>query len=265
MYYLSECLIIKDENQYLIEHLQHGVQSGIEHFYIYDNYSDVPVSEFLKDNYPEVLDRCTIELYKHDGQLQIECYRHFLDQHRNDTKWCAFIDTDEMLEGDLTKLCKENEDYITLRIQQIMHGNNGHAYKPESGTLTELYQPHVLTKKQMAKIVAQVKYVETQKPHHSEFNKLGKDQFDVKYWMKYVQINETCQLHHYFFRSFEEWLQKILRGNVLPFVGFGVKDFFVENTISDEDRDALLEKYGMTMSQRQVWDGYVADSETSTK
>lgn len=252
MYYLVECLIIKNENQYLLEHLTKGVQAGIEHFYIYDNYSDVPVVEFLRVNCPEMLDKCTIELYRHPGQLQIECYLHFLEQHREDTIWCAFIDTDEILEGDLMKLCKDNERYLSLRIQQIMHGANGHAYKPE-GTLTDNYQDHILMKKQMAKIVVQVKYVKVQKPHHSEMNDLAKS-ISMKYWMKYIEWNEECQLHHYYYRSFEEWLQKIKRGNVLPFYGLFVKDFFIENTISDEDRDALLEKYDIKMDDRMGWD-----------
>ena len=61
MYYLTECLIIKNENQRLIEHLKDNAQSGIEHFYIYDNESDVSVETFLKNNAPELLSKCTID------------------------------------------------------------------------------------------------------------------------------------------------------------------------------------------------------------
>ena len=252
MYYLSECLIIRDENQYLLEHLIKGVQAGIEHFYIYDNRSVEPVEEFLRKNGSEFLEACTIERYHSDGQLQIKCYDHFLDQHRDDTKWCAFIDTDEMFEGDLLGLCEENEDYLTLRIQQILHGGNGKAYKPE-GTLTDNYQSHILEHRRMVKLVSQVKYVKQQHPHDMILNDLG-NSVNMRKWYKYVEWNEKCQLHHYIYRSFEEWLQKIKRGNVLPQIGAHVSEWFRENTISDEDRDALLAKYDMQLDDRMGFD-----------
>lgn len=47
---IAICLIIKDENQYLEEWLNHHRKLGIDFFIIYDNNSEVSVSEYIKDN-----------------------------------------------------------------------------------------------------------------------------------------------------------------------------------------------------------------------
>jgi len=42
---IAECLLIRDENRYLLEHLTYNAAAGVEHFFIYDNMSRVPVIE----------------------------------------------------------------------------------------------------------------------------------------------------------------------------------------------------------------------------
>lgn len=243
-YYLSECLIIRDENQYLVEHLTKGVQSGIEHFFIYDNISEVSVEDFLKD-YPELLDKCTIEKFASTDRTQYDCYKKFLKDHREDSKWVAFIDTDEMFEGNLIDYCRKHEDIVCLRFQQVMHGANGQAYADYTKTLTKRFQDHIITQFFYYKCVVQPKYVLAQLPHFAYIH--SKDISMQKWMMNVSMLNQECQLHHYFFKSFEEWLKKSLRGNVLSVRGHQIKNFFKENTIPDEDRDALLKKYNVSL------------------
>lgn len=250
MHYLSECLIIKDENRYLAEHLEENVRAGIEHFYIYDNGSSDPVSAFIAENIPGMVGKCTVELFPTTKYTQTDCYSHFLSQHRRDTRWCAFIDTDEQFEGDLGMFCREHEDILALSFVQTMHGANGQAYADFSRTLKERFRPHVLRRQFMCKCVAQVECIQRQYPHHTdmrdECRHIPKDR-----WLKFVKRDEpSCGLHHYYYRSFEEWLQKINRGNVLSFLGDRVSKFFVENSIPDGDRDALLEEYGLSLEDR---------------
>lgn len=47
---IAECLLIRDENHLLLEHLAYNAAAGVEHFFIYDNLSDTPVIEFLREN-----------------------------------------------------------------------------------------------------------------------------------------------------------------------------------------------------------------------
>ena len=46
---ISVCLLIRDENEYLEEWLNWHRNIGIEHFYIYDNMSRIPISETIQD------------------------------------------------------------------------------------------------------------------------------------------------------------------------------------------------------------------------
>ena len=251
MYYLSECLIIRDENQYLLEHLERGIQAGIEHFFIYDNMSKFSVKEYLRRNDLDLLNKCTIELFPSTKKTQLDCYDKFITDHRKDTKWCAFIDTDELLEGSLADLCKQNEDYLYLKIRQVLHGANGQAYEDLSRTMTDRFQSHILTKISMMKCVSQVKYIKRQHTHHAIIiNSTG---MPMRMQFKNIDFNETCQLHHYFYKSFEEWLKKVLRGNVLSRYSWRVGGFFVENSIPDADRDYLLKKYGLTLNSRMTY------------
>ena len=49
------CLLIKDENKYLHEWIDWYNALGIEHYYIYDNDSHIPVKDTLLELYPENL------------------------------------------------------------------------------------------------------------------------------------------------------------------------------------------------------------------
>lgn len=251
MYELVECLIIKDENQYLIEHLSHGAQSGIEHFYIYDNMSDTPVSDFLKkydeENGTRFSNVCTVELFENTKYTQVDCYKKFISDHRDDAVWAVFIDTDELLEGSLIDLCRKNSDFLCLRIKQILHGANGHTFADPTRTMTELYKPHILKEITMVKCVSKLKYIKQQNPHHTIIDAPG---IDKNKWLKNVYPSDGVELHHYFTKSFEEWLIKIKRGSVMSTFGWKLKGFFVENDINEKDRDFLLEKYGLDIDYR---------------
>ena len=46
--YLSLCLIAKDENTYLKEWLDYHILLGVEHFWIYDNDSTIPLAKSIQ-------------------------------------------------------------------------------------------------------------------------------------------------------------------------------------------------------------------------
>jgi hypothetical protein len=56
-YYISACLLAKNENDYINEWLQWHINLGVEHFYIYDNESSTPLVNSINSNY---LPYCTI-------------------------------------------------------------------------------------------------------------------------------------------------------------------------------------------------------------
>lgn len=94
-YAVTACLLIKDEGRYLPEWLAWHLNQGVEHFYIYDNGSEVPVSESIPAEY---MDKVTVVDFppprKH---TQMDAYADCLDRFGAETTWMAFLDTDEFL------------------------------------------------------------------------------------------------------------------------------------------------------------------------
>ena len=255
-YYLSECLIIRDENQYLVEHLKTGIQAGIDHFFIYDNMSTEKVEDFLK-NYPELLEKCTVEIFPSTDKIQVDCYEKFLNDHRDDTKWCAFIDTDEIFEGDLKKFCERREGNVCIRFQQVMHGCNGQAYADYSKTLAERFKDHTFHDFFYYKCVVQVEYVLAQLAH---FSYIYSKDIPESRWLADISCKEeSCKLHHYYFRSFEEWCMKIKRGGVTAMMRNKIDHFFKikgnnGSSIPKEDVEDILKKYEVNIDDMIKYD-----------
>lgn len=242
MYYLTECLIIKNENQRLIEHLKDNAQSGIEHFYIYDNESDVSVKSFLENNAPELLSKCTIEVYTdHSITMQESCYAKFLKEHGKETKWITFIDTDEIYEGDLLSLCKQNENKVAgFYFDGIIHGCNGHVWANDK-TMKENFYNDIILKWFYRKCCIQVQYIKTQLVHSTDLN-TDKEIVIIK-----NNPNESVKLHHYYYQSFEEWCLKMKRGSMHRMRAYCIWMFFKYNKIDKNEVAKVLKKYNLNL------------------
>ena len=93
-YKVSICAIFRDEGAILREWIEFHKIVGVEHFYLYNNFSE--------DNYKEVLDP-----YINEGivtlidwpypQAQMAAYQNCVDTYKNETKWIGFIDLDEFV------------------------------------------------------------------------------------------------------------------------------------------------------------------------
>ena len=92
---IALCLIIKNENEYLGEWLHHHKQLGIDHFYIYDNQSDVPVSEYLLKS--GILPTANIDVLVWEDNAIGSQMRAYVDCARKnqDYNYIGFLDTDE--------------------------------------------------------------------------------------------------------------------------------------------------------------------------
>ena len=242
MYYLSECLIIKNENQYLLEHINSDDQAGIEHFFIYDNLSDYPVKDFLNENAKHLLSKCTIEIFADESTLrQQNCYAKFLKLHGKETKFAAFTDTDEIFEGDLQSLCKEYESEAAgFYFCGIVHGANGHTFK-NNKTLKENFYNDVISTWFYRKSVMQTEFIKIQDIHTTTLNT------DKKIIIVKNDLKEKVKLHHYYYRSFEEWVQKIKRGSMHKSEFYKVWVFFKDNHINELEMQQVLTKYNIKL------------------
>ena len=130
---IAECLLIRDENHLLLEHLAYNAAAGVEHFFIYDNMSETPVADFLRENARDFLNICTVARYQGRGNLQIDCYADYLQEHRH-VDWTLFCDTDEIFVGNIRDAVADfGSDYNCLSFSPILHGCNGKIYDDGGG------------------------------------------------------------------------------------------------------------------------------------
>jgi hypothetical protein len=214
-YELSICAICKDETDYLEEWINFNRCIGVEHFYIYDNDSAVPVKITL-DKY---IDAGYVTVFDFPGsRKQIPAYHDFINNHKNDSKWVAFLDCDEFLipkqVDTIQEILKDYENYGGLCVNWVMFGSNGFLTKP-LGLITESY---TLSKvDQHIKTIVQSEFVSRSAgPSHcfryeKGYYAVSEDFKKVDYAYSVPSINKI-QLNHYFTKSFEEWEKKVQRG-----------------------------------------------------
>jgi len=118
-YNISLCCIIKNES-YLEEFMTYYILLGVEHFYIYDNDSDIEIITSLKN-------KCTIIPYP--GELkQMEAYHNCLNICKTETEWLLIIDVNEYVVPNkhvsLTSFLSDYDDYNAIGINCVMFNSN---------------------------------------------------------------------------------------------------------------------------------------------
>ncbi len=222
MRYLSVCCIAKDEDLLIKEWLCYHHLLGVEHFYIYDNMSKVPIRELLGDF---VSDSQVTVRRVHGEAMQKSVYQNALHDFGPECHWLGFIDVDEFVcplhDDDLRITLSEYEDYGGLGIAWDMFSSNGHENRPD-GLIIENYT-RSFTIQAMAKdehiksFVQPAKVLDNFNPH--VFTYAG-DAFCVN--EDHLPIPEGChrtislrrkvKLNHYFYRSREDFTDKVRRG-----------------------------------------------------
>ena len=248
---IAECLLIKNENRYLLEHLAYNAAAGIDHFFIYDNLSDIPVADFLRENARDFLNICTVARYHSNNNLQLDCYADFLREHRH-VDWTVFCDADECFTGNIRDAVAEfGGVYNCLSFAPILHGCNGRIFDDGGGMFERFDSDIIDPAHHWYKCLARTSDVDLIKSPH-KFRMIG---------TRLIYLSQKnypqCVLHHFRFRSFEEWVSKIKRGTCLsttPNDSHVIKEFFNANkSISSDAPDiiSLMKWQGVTMQTRQ--------------
>lgn len=123
-YRTAICLIFKNEAPFLREWIEYHHMIGIDHFYLYNNYSD--------DNYKEILqeyiatDLVTLHDWPHQ-QAQKEAYRDCWERHKHECNWICYLDADEFI-------CMKDYQNINDWLQKFARFPSVHIYFRFFGT-----------------------------------------------------------------------------------------------------------------------------------
>ena len=215
-YFLSLTAIIKNED-YLEEFLIYYIILGVEHFFLYDNESTIPLKKRLIQ--PIFKEKCTIIDFP-GKVMQMKAYQDCLKRTKLLSTWLIIVDGDEYIFPkkcfNLREFLNDYKDYQAIGINWIMFGSSNHKTK-QGGFLTGKYtrcgdfNQHIktITKPYYTTSMNGVHSVKTINPN--KFIDAGKNILSGPF--NKHNNTEIIQINHYWGKSLEDYKIKINRGN----------------------------------------------------
>lgn len=217
MKYLSVCAVFKQETPFLKEWLDYHLSMGVEYFYLCCNdYEDAVAKEVLLP----YMDKIT---YTHcfEKAVQPKHYLNTLTQHRNDSRWIAFLDLDEFIlpiEKNIPDNLQEYEQYGGLVLNMICFGASGLKTGPTSQIQELIYRlpdycgmPGHTYIKSIVNPKVTIKHQNDQ-PHGCLYEK-GYFAVNTRHEIVYghktnPEVSNKMRINHYYTRS-EEWWKNV--------------------------------------------------------
>lgn len=233
-YYTAICAIFKDESKNLDEWIEFHKIVGIEHFYMYNNFSN--------DNYKEILDKhiasgylTLIEWPIKNGQFS--AYENFYECYRNETSWVIFLDLDEFItpfeNKSINQWISKFSKYPSVILYWKMFGSSGKINHDFDKLTIEQYsvcwkkmynigKSFINTNYEIAFFDSMVHHATTIKlklfnkyiliPSVNEFKCFIK--YDI-HRVGFFNKSFTIQINHYWSKSYEYYINnKVQRGDV---------------------------------------------------
>lgn len=220
--YLSICATYRDVAEYLREWIEFHRIVGVDHFYLYDNGSEDDHREALA---PYVSDGI-VTVHDWPGRFpdcQTKAFDHCIAEHGDESRWIAFIDTDEFLYSPtgaaLPEVLADYEGQAGVGVNWTSFGSSGHKTKP-SGVVIENYvrrRNDSRNSNRFIKSIVDPKQVESA-GHHSHFFFYRDGRLAVTENMEPIEgprfsITDTAsysklRINHYVSKSEEEYKQR---------------------------------------------------------
>lgn len=265
--------IFKNEETYLEEWLQHHINQGINHFYLYSNDENMEKYTFLN----KYQDKITLIPWTNikpsiDSTIQRDAYTHCINNFINEYEFLLMLDIDEFLIPllknkkviDIINKLDKNK-VKAIKIQRYNFGSDGHIKRPR-GSVMQNYKKHEKICSSY-KTVANSKYIDTSQVYYGVHDHPFKEDDGIVYnsYFKYDEDDESntyigpncCTkdsineipliINHYYTKSQEEYLNRCklwVNGGVNS-IGYrsDCEDNFKEKDVSDiEGYDYIKQK-----------------------
>ncbi len=120
------CAIFKNEDSILLEWLSYHLAIGVDHFYMYNNFS---CDNYIKTLTPFINDNIVTLVDWPIDNGQIPAYKHCWQSFKKDSDWIGFIDLDEFIvpikSNDIKSFLSNFQNYPSLMIHWKMFGSSG--------------------------------------------------------------------------------------------------------------------------------------------
>jgi hypothetical protein len=219
---LAICAIFRNEAPYLREWIEFHRMVGVERFYLYQNMSDddwqPAVQSYVDAGIVEVTD------WPRSPPGQLHAYQDFIDRHKGQAWWVAFIDCDEFLFSPSHATIPDalatvsSPDWGAVGVNWMCFGSSGRMRRTK-GLVTERFTvrpsdnfgPNLHIKS-----IVRMERVEWvgRNPHcfvvnGGTFDELGRE---VAGAFTAVPTHRSLRINHYHTKSHQEYMKRIARG-----------------------------------------------------
>ena len=227
-YYFSLCAIFKNEAPYFKEWIEYHRMLGVDHIYLYNNFSTDDYIEVLSPYIEE--DYVTLIDWPYE-MSQIPAYEHCYEHYRKETFWMMFLDLDEFIcpiyKTNIKYWIKPFEKYPSVLIYWLMFGTNGITVPDPNKLVIEQYTNSWASVRNESKQVLNTSFEPVKMYHHHiwcwvkifgvklkvpSINEKGK--FIFHHGKEKCPKNGTIQIHHYWSKSLSEYVKKIDKGDM---------------------------------------------------
>lgn len=258
-YEVSVCAIFKDEALYLQEWIEYHKIIGVNHFYLYNNFS--------QDNYMEVL-----QPYIQNGEVslidwpykqgQMSAYRDCIEKFRYECQWIGFIDLDEFIvpidDDNINDFLKRFTKRGSVIIYWKLFGSSGKMDRDLSRLVIEdftvCWRKHTNIGKCFYNTAFDFmpEYSKNGILHHKMWTNYGGKIFPPVNCFDAVCLDDInivkgehfpIQINHYFTKSFREWQMKQSKGDVFFKENPHTEKYFLQHDVKCGAVDVSIFKY----------------------
>lgn len=242
-YELAVVAIFREEAPFLDEWLTFHSYVGVNHFYLYNNFS----TDGFRAVLAPWLARGLVTLHEWPVKVgQLSAYRHSVRRYASQTQWMAFIDLDEFLFSprtvDLRPILREYRDLPGLLVYSPFFGSAGHSRRP-SGRVVEAFTRRAPLLRISAKTIANPRWIYAIRDVHT-----------FKYWRgealdtrrRPLEADgppplDTLRVNHYWSRSIEDLFTKVRRTNAWsPMPRDLIRHLAFEKTLNAEEDRTII-------------------------
>ena len=139
-YEVSLCLIFKNEAKVLREWIEYHRLVGVDHFYLYNNFSEDDYMSVLAPYIEEGIVTLTEWPYKY---AQVKAYQDCYQKAKHETHWLGYIDSDEFVnllkDNDIKSYLNRYKAYPAVYLYWQMFGTSGMLNEPKEYLMTEQF------------------------------------------------------------------------------------------------------------------------------
>lgn len=240
-YYLAVCAIAKNEGTYFQEWIEWHRRLGVEKFYIYDNESTDHTKEVLL---PYINSGLVDYCFWPGHRQQLAVYDDCFDKHRTEARWIAVIDLDEFIvpikDRTIPDFLHRMEKFSSVEVNWLVYGSGG-AEKRKPGGVMERFRHHSFPEHKVnthVKSIVDPRRVCTMTGCHeaARISGLSADSHGQplkKGFRDRTPQQDVIRINHYAVKSYEEFLEKQLRGRASGTAKIVKPEYFIRYDLND--------------------------------